>query len=109
MGAINIFQMERSYNVSYFMRLLYPLLDESQIDIYFDEKKALPAACVPIAGVIDTLKEKGKAVKVHFSNDSYLGNIHFDQPYKVDEHPDSFAFPFSKYGNLQLLMKLLAF
>lgn len=96
MGAININKMERSTNVSYFMSLLNPLLGESKIDIYFDEKKALPAACVPIAGIIDTLKGKGKIVNTHFRNDSYLWNIHFDQPYKVDEHLDSLAFPFSK-------------
>lgn len=96
MESIHINKMNHSSDVSYFMRLLVPFLKKEQFDINFPTGNVLPAACVPIAGLIDTLRENGKIIKVHFRRDSYLGNIHFDYPYKVDDHLDSLAFPFSK-------------
>ena len=96
MGAINIFEMSHPQHVSYFIRQIQPLLNDPIIDIYFKEKQALPAACVPICGIIQNLRKSGKVVNVHYAYDSFLKNIHFDTPYKVEEHSDSLSFPFSK-------------
>ena len=88
--------LTRSADVSAFIRQLIPLLNTDTIHINFDNKKTLPAACVPVSGIIDTLREEGKEIITHYSPDSYLANIHFNHPYKVNEHDDSLAFPFSK-------------
>lgn len=96
MGRIEIYEMTHPKNVSFFVDRIKPIMTDSSIDIYFKEQKSLPAACVPISGIIDTLRTKGKNVGVHYSQGSYLGNIHFDHPYKVEDHIDSLSFPFSK-------------
>ena len=96
MGLININEMSRTKNVTYFIRKLQDVINDEQIDIFFNEEKVFPAACVPICGIITTLKQQGKNIKIHCNPQSFLYNIHFDQPYKVDEHLDSLAFPFAK-------------
>ena len=96
MGSFDMLRMERPANYSTFLRLLNSHFTDEQIDIFFNVPKAYPAACVPVAGTIDALRNKGKHINLHYSTDSYLANIHFDLPYKVDEHQDSLAFPFSK-------------
>lgn len=96
MGVINIFQMSHPQHVSYFIKELQKVLDDDVIDLYFKTKQVLPAACVPICGIINFLKKKGKNVNIHCDTRSFLKNIHFDEPYKVNEHTDSLAFPFAK-------------
>lgn len=96
MGSFDILKMEHPTHYSTFLRLLESHLMDERIDIFCKAPKVYPAACVPIAGTIDTLKSKGKDIHIHYSPDSFLANVHFDMPYKVDEHLDSLAFPFSK-------------
>ena len=96
MGAINIFEMSHPRHVSYFIQQIQPLLNDPTIDIYFKEKQVFPAACVPICGIIQNLRKNGKIINVHYAYNSFLKNIHFDSPYKVEEHTDSLSFPFPK-------------
>ena len=96
MNAININRMNRSMDVSHFIERLLLLEKDEVVNISFHQNLALPAACVPIAGIIDTLRTNGQIVNVHYSYDSYLKTIQFNNPYKVDEHLDSLAFPFAK-------------
>lgn len=96
MGAIKIFGMSRPRHVSYFIRQMLTVIDDEVIDVYFKERQVLPAACVPICGIIHAMRKKGKTINVHSAPGSFLKNIHFDEPYKVDEHIDSLAFPFAK-------------
>ena len=96
MGEINIFEMSHPKNVSYFVNQIQQSLNDEVIDISFKEKQVFPAACVPICGIIHALRKNEKTVNVHYAAESFLKNIHFDDPYKVNEHLDSLAFPFSK-------------
>ena len=96
MDSIQIYEMLHPKNVSYFLNQLSPLIDHDEIDMYFHATRALPAACVPICGTINELRKQGKNIRCHYSEDSYLSNIKFNTPFKVDQHLDSLAFPFSK-------------
>lgn len=96
MNSIQIYEMSHPKNVSYFLKQLSPLLGHDEIDIYFKADRALPAACVPICGTINELRQQGKIIRCHYSEESYLSNIKFNNPFKVDQHLDSLAFPFSK-------------
>lgn len=110
MGAITIFRMSHPRDVSFFIRQIQPMLDNPVIDIYFKEKQVFPAACVPICGIIQNLRKKGKTVNVHCKYNSFLNNIHFDNPYKVEEHIDSLSFPFAKiwhFNNFEEVTKLV--
>lgn len=55
-NCIVIKEMRRPADVSCFIKMLEPLLDEDEISINITAKHVLPAACVPICGIIDTLK-----------------------------------------------------
>lgn len=96
MGAISIFKMSHPQHVSYFIRQMLTVIDDEVIDLYFKEKQVFPAACVPICGIIHAMRKNGKTINVHYEPGSFLKNIHFDDPYKVEEHIDSLAFPFAK-------------
>jgi len=96
MGEISIFEMNHPRHVSYFIKQVMAAIDDEVIDVYFKEKQVLPAACVPICGIIHALRKNGKVINVHHAPSSFLKNIHFDNPYKVAEHLDSLAFPFAK-------------
>lgn len=95
-NCIEIKEMKHPASVSYFIKMLEPLLAEDDISINITAKHVLPAACVPICGIIDTLKEQGKSINCYYPESAYIANIHFDKPYKVSEHQDSLAYPFSK-------------
>ena len=96
MGAINIYELSHPRNVSYFIEQVQAMCNDQSFDFYFKEKQVFPAACVPICGIIHALRKNGKNVNVHYAPGSFLKNIHFDDPYKVEEHLDSLAFPFAK-------------
>ena len=51
MGAITIFKMSHPRDVSTFVRMIQPMLNDPVIDIYFKEKQVFPAAFVPICGI----------------------------------------------------------
>ena len=110
MGAVSIYRMSHPLDVSTFIRAIQPMLDDPVIDIFFKEKQVFPAACVPICGIIQNLRKNGKIVRVHCANNSFLKNIHFNKPYKVEEHSDSLAFPFAKiwkFDNFEEVTKLV--
>lgn len=96
MKTIILKEMTHPMHVSYFLRQLGPQLAEEKLCVSIMAKQILPAACVPICGIIDTLREQGKQIKCVYPEASYLANIHFNKPYLVSEHKDSLAFPFSK-------------
>lgn len=97
MSKMDIYKMEHPIDVSTFLyKFMRAIKSDNIIDIYFNTNKAYPAACVPISGIIDTYKNSGYKIYCHYTLESYLSNIHFDRPYKVKEHYDSLAFPFSK-------------
>lgn len=96
MGSFKVFRMAHLANYSTFLKCLESHMDDDRIDITFNVPKAYPVACVPIAGTIDSLKKTGRNIHIHYSPDSFLASTHFDMPYKVEDHLDSLAFPFSK-------------
>lgn len=96
MKKIKIYEMNHPKNVSYFIDKIASCNNEEEIVVSFEGNHVLPAACVPICGIIKTLQENGKNIKCSYPAGSYLSNIRFNNPYKVSEHTDSLAFPFSK-------------
>lgn len=89
-------KMHHPRDVSIFIRNLKPFLKEDIIDIYFNTHDFYPSACVPISGIVDSLKQQGKKIYMHFDKNTYLGNTNFNLPYNVNEHKDSLKYPFAK-------------
>ena len=104
-------EISRQANITYFINKLRPHLSDDHINIYFKNlKNVLPTACVPIAGIIDSLRSQGRDIICHYPQKSYLATIQFNTPYKVDEHLDSLSFPFAKlwkFNNFGEVTKLV--
>ena len=103
-------RMSHPMDVTQFVHSILSLHDKNTIDIGFSATRIHPTACVPIAGIIQQLRASGKKIYCHYDRDSYLAAINFDRPYRVVEHLDSLAFPFSKvwkFCNFEEITKLV--
>ena len=94
---ILVHSMAHQKDVSIFLRELSRVIKKDTINIGFRNNTIYPAGCIPIFGTIDYLKNTcGKSVVCHLPPNSYISSVNFENPYKVNEHADSLAFPFSK-------------
>lgn len=94
---IIVSKLNHPRNVSNFLEKVKGAFDEKNtLCIEFKPNTYYPDCTVPIAGIIDYYRNNNKIIKCDYKKESYLAKTNFNQPYKVNEHMDSLAFPFSK-------------
>ena len=96
MGNFTICSLKSTRDYSTFLKKIEKFLGDERIDIHFTSSSVYPSAIVPISGTIASLRAMGKNIHCHYSSGSYLSTIQFDSPYRVNDHTDSLAYPFSK-------------
>ena len=110
-NSIFVNRMAHPRDVSEFLRNISRIIKNDTINIDFRDNAIYPAGCIPIFGTIDHLKTTcGKSVICHVPPNSYISSINFENPYKVREHADSLAYPFSKvwlFENFEDVTKLV--